>query len=258
LDQTAAPTNLAPTRAKPLGVALPRTFARFNPGLALKIGIVIALGMVEAWAGPPDRNLDFLTHGSAPARAIMVAILALIGLAIASKSGLSLDFTNTKRPFAVAMILSIGVATFCAATDFLFRPILNHSYIEMSTTTPIGGRQIMYSMRVIYESLTYRLFLGSAFVWIIGLVWRSRNGQIAEGAYVLGFTIAQLLNMTSMASFMPMNGLTLTYYAFRFLAPGVAWGLIFRRYGFLTNELSVGAVHFFLQPMLTGILLLQA
>jgi len=142
--------------------------------------------------------------------------------------------------------------------DGLFKPILNRDYIEMSTSSPIGPRQILYSMRAIYESLVYRLFLGSIFAWLIGSVWRKRSGGIAEGAYVAGFTLAQLVNMgASMTSYMPLNALTLAYYALRYFAPGVIWGLIYRRYGFLTNELSVGGVHFFFQPMVNIVLLLR-
>jgi hypothetical protein len=45
--------------------------------------------------------------------------------------------------------------------------------------------------------------------------------------------------------------LSIIYVIVRFIGPGVLWGYLYWRHGFLTAEISRAATHVFLQPLLT-------
>jgi hypothetical protein len=245
-------------RGDGMAIAQPRIAspAAGPSGVWLKLGVVLAAGALVAWWGPHDRLFDLAASGSAPGRLVLLAVLAAIGAAAARGAGLSLDSQGLKRPIATALLVSLAAAAICAGADLLFKPVLNPQYLASFKATSLIDRLIIQSMRAVFEGLVYRLFLGSVLVWLIGRVWKGADGRIAPGAYWAGFALAQMANIAlNMAGFMPLNALTLGYYAVRFLLPGVVWGRLYQKHGFITNEMAVFSVHLFFQPLATGLLL---
>jgi len=103
------------------------------------------------------------------------------------------------------------------------------------------------------ENIEYRLFLMSALVWAIGSLWRGSDGRPANGAFWTAMTLAQIVNIAvnvAPQAAGPITPLALAYDGLRYLFPGVVWGYLYWRHGFVAAEIASVGAHPFLQPPL--------
>src|SRR3954463_1102294 len=107
-------------------------------------------------------------------------------------------------------------------------------------------------LRAFKESILYRLFLSSLLLWAIGIVWRRPNGQPENEAYWLSIIAAQCVNIAINVTF--LDGFTTTpqlllHDTLRYVVPGVVWGYLYFRCGFVTHEVAAVGTHLFFQPL---------
>jgi hypothetical protein len=216
--------------------------------------ILLVLGAGIAAEAPWGIAMGTALGHSPALRACLLLGLGVTGLFFARRTGLEIDSTGLRHPARVAFLIGAAVAAYVLVLDGLvFRSMLPPDYRTFIVTTGLVVRLFYFIARGINENIIYRLFLGSALVWVIGLAWRRTDGRIASGAYWLAMVLAQLINIyinvipTAVA---PVTPLVLTYDILRYVAPGVLWGLLYWRYGFFTAVLVHSATHIFLQPLL--------
>jgi hypothetical protein len=226
--------------------ARPRTDRGFNGGSALGLGLAAAL----AWLRPFDIMFAAPPLGIPPVRAAAIVLLALAGAALGRRIGLSVEGASRGRAVRDALVAAVVVAVWCALCDWFWRPSLHPDYVSLLTTTPLPLRIALFITRAVNENILYRLFLGSLFIWIIGLIWKGPDGRPAPGAFWTGFALAQMVNIwTNTTAFAPLTPAALLHDLLRYVAPGVVWGWLYWRRGFTATEIASTSVHLFFQPL---------
>jgi len=223
------------------------------PPLDVDLKILIGLGVAAgiAWLTPFDLAFGAATFGVPALRAVAIMAIALAGLHFGARIGLGIEPTGLKRPIFMPVAVAAGVAVACAISDWTFRASLPGSYVGVMSQ-PLALRLSLYMLRAFNENIIYRLFLGSALIWLIGRVWRTADRRPAEGAYWAGFAISQAANVwINVTSQGPIAPLGVVHDILRYFAPGMVWSWLYRRHGFQSNEIACTTVHVFFQPLVT-------
>ncbi len=230
-------------------VVAPRSQTSNVPGL-----ILVAIGAAIAAIAPWGIAMGTATGHSPGLRACLVFALGLIGLFFARRTGLEIMPTGLKHPVRVSFLIGAAVAAYVLFIDgFAFRSVLPAEYRAYFAAQGLTVRLIYFTLRAFNEHVIYQLFVGSTLVWLMGLVWRQADGRIAPNAYWLAMILAQVLNIyinVVAITVEPLTPLILTYDMFRFVTPGILWGILYWRYGLATADLAHISTHIFLQPTL--------
>jgi hypothetical protein len=220
------------------------------PRVNWKVVAGLVLAAIIAWATPFDLAFGAATFGLPILRAAAIVALALIGLRVGGRIGLGVEAKGLGRPILTPLAVAAVVAVGCVAADGLFRAVLQPAYVHSMSTAPLAMRIAGYMMRAFNENIIYRLFLGSVLVCLIGRRWKTDDGRPTDGAYWLGFALAQganiWINVTSQA---PLTPLGVLHDALRYFAPGMVWSWLYWRHGFQSNEIACTGVHLFFQPL---------
>jgi hypothetical protein len=215
------------------------------------VAFLLAPAVVFAWLVPFDIRFASPPFGLPPVRAAAIVVLALAGAALGRRIGLSVEGTARGRSVRDALIAAVAVAVWCALCDWYWRSSLHPAYVSYLTTTPLALRIAYYAMRALNENILYRLFLGSLFILILGWVWKGPDGRPAPGAFWVGFTLAQAVNIwANITAFAPLTPAALMHDALRYVVPGVVWGWLYWRRGFAATEIACTSVHIVLQPLI--------
>lgn len=215
---------------------------------------ILAVAGAIAFAIPFDRALGAITADNRLPRALALVTCGLAGLLLSSRIGATIGSRGLRRPFAAPLMIGAAVALLAALIDAVLpRSILVPGYIVYTTGTPLAIRVGVYCLRAFNEGVLYRLFLGGVFVWIFGRFWKASDGLPTTGAVIAGMALAQAINILVNVVAAPGSALTpafLLYAAVRFVAPGVLWGWLYVRHGFVANEIAAVSAQLFLQPMI--------
>ncbi|HEX3365491.1 hypothetical protein [Phenylobacterium sp.] len=210
--------------------------------------------MAIAAIAPFDVAFTAATFGSPLLRMALIASLALIGAFSADRAGFQLAGHDVHRSILVGSAAAIVVAIYVIALDaFMFRSSLPASYVQFIKYTSLQERLAYFMLRAFNENVIYRLFVFSTATYAISRIRGVKASELAP-ALVWGVMIAtQLLNISLNVILQPSAPLTpmaLVYDVLRYVAPGVLWAWLFRRYGFMTAEIASVGCHVFLQPAL--------
>jgi hypothetical protein len=253
-----------------------RTVSKISPWLiepnllfiALVGGIIVAIGPCDlalgsvrnAFVSSYDLAFSTVTHGSAVYRVVLFELLVLAGAFCAQRTGLMVGSYGIKQPILIGLAAACGVAIAVACLDgFLMRGALSASYVELFRSNSTGWRLLYFLPRALIENVFYRLVLCSVLAYLAGIICGSKTILAKPAVMIVVITAAQIINIwinVVLPSTGPLNVNILIYDALRYVLPGVAWGVIYWRYGFFTVEIASVGCHIFLQPMLGGVLAL--
>ncbi len=227
---------------------------RFSPAL---VGILL-IGMTIAAIAPFDVLFAAATFGSPFARVGLIAVLAFIGTFCAHRVGLRLQGHGTSRPLLVGVVAAIAAAVYVAAVDgVVFRATLPTSYVYFFETTGLRDRLIYFMLRAFNENVIYRLFVFSSLFYLISRIKGAHPNDtsidLPPALIWCAIVVAQMLNIGANVAALspdPLSFAALFYDAVRYVAPGVLWGWLYWRFGFLTAEVASVGCHIFLQPAL--------
>ena len=212
--------------------------------------ITLSIGSVIAAIGPFDVAFGLATGGSAVQRAVALPALGLAGLFFASRVGLTVPTFGLRHPWRTPLAVAFLVAAGVAAIDgFIFRPVLPPDYVAAFRNSDDAERLLYFMLRAFNEQIIYRLFLMSFLVWCLGLMWRGDGGRPANGAYWAAMLIAQVANIAINMP-LPTTPTMICYEFVRYICPGIVWGYLYWRHGFMTAEVAHVGTHPFLQPAL--------
>lgn len=217
-------------------------------GMLLLVG-----GAIAAMAGF-DIVFDAITIGLAWLRVVVFALIVMVGLFCAKQADLRLLSDRLSHPVATAFAIGFVVAIAVALIDgVIFRAILPQSYVASFSDHGVGSRLTYYMLRAFNEEILYRLFLVSTLVCGVGLIWRNSSGGIPHKAYWIAIIAAQTIVIFLNVAPSYASGATplfMLYASLRFICPGVLWGYLYWRHGFVTGQLAHVSTHIFLQPIL--------
>lgn len=218
----------------------------------------LCIGSAIAALVPFDLAFAFATRGSAVLRAIALPAVGLAGLFAANLVGLRFGSKSLTHPVAVPVLVAALVALGVAILDgLLCRGLLADSYVQLLTKVGLGTRLLYFMLRAFNENIIYRLFVMSTLVWILGMFWHEPDLRPASGAFWIAIVLAQVINISInvvATSVGPVTPAVLGYDAIRYIVPGVIWGYLYWRYGFVTAEIASVGTHPFLQPLLAYLL----
>jgi hypothetical protein len=210
--------------------------------------------MTIAAIAPFDVLFAAATFGSLFARVGLIAVLAFIGAFCADRVGLRLQGHGTRRPVLVGVAAAIAAAVYVAAIDgVVFRATLPTSYVFFFETTGLRDRLIYFMLRAFNENVIYRLFVFSSIFYLISRINGARPKVLPPALIWCAIVATQMLNIgvnVAALSPDPISFAALLYDALRYVAPGVLWGWLYWRFGFLTAEIASVGCHIFLQPAL--------
>jgi hypothetical protein len=222
--------------------------------LSRSLFATLLISMAIAAIAPFDVGFTAATLGSPVLRVALIAALALIGAFSADRVGFQLAGHDGRRSILIGSAAAIIVALYVTALDgFIFRSSLPGSYVEYFEHTSLQNRLAYFMLRAFNENVIYRLFVFSTATYAVS---RARGVKASElhPAIVWSLMVAtQLLNIglnVTLQSPEPLAPEPLIYDALRYIAPGVLWAWLFRRFGFMTAEIASVGCHAFLQPAL--------
>jgi hypothetical protein len=214
----------------------------------------LGVGSLIAAVAPFDLAFDFLTNGSPLARGLTLPLIGMVGFVMASHVGLNFGVKDLEHPLGFPILVAAVVAAGVAIVDgFLCREFLSANYVQIFSTVGLGSRLLYFMPRAFNENLIYRWCVMSTLIRAIGLLWHDADGRPAEGAYWLGIVLAQVINISINVvalSHGPITTGLLLYDGIRYIAPGVIWGYLYWRHGFVAAELASVGTHPLLQPAL--------
>ena len=214
----------------------------------------LAVGSVIAAVAPFDIAFDFLTRGSSVGRALALPVIGLIGLVAARRVGLGFAPKNLKYPVAVPVLVAVAVAIAVATVDgFLYRGLLSPNYVQIFSAVGLGSRLLYFMPRAFNENLIYRWCVMSILIWMIGALWHDADHRPSTGAHWMGIVLAQVINISInvvATSSGPITSGVLLYDGIRYIVPGVIWGYLYWRHGFVAAEIASVGTHPLLQPAL--------
>jgi hypothetical protein len=227
---------------------------RFSPALVA----ILLIGMTIAAIAPFDVAFDAATFGSPVGRIGLIAALALIGAFCADRVGLRLEAQGAGRPVLIGIAAAVAVAVYVVAIDgSLFRATLPASYVQFFEATGLRDRLAYFMLRAFNENVIYRLFVFSTLFYLIARVKGVPAKELSQAPVWSAIVATQILNIGMNVAALspdPLTFATALYDAVRYVAPGVLWGWLYWRFGFLTAEIASVGCHIFLQPAL-GVLL---
>jgi hypothetical protein len=213
-------------------------------------------GAIAAIAGF-DIVFDALTRGLVWLRILAYSLVLAAGLYCAGHAHLSLIPHHLSHPVATPIAIAIAVALVIVVIDgVIFRAILPHSYVASFSATGIGKRLVYYMLRAFNEEVFYRLFLLSALVCGLNLA-RKSSGATPDRVYWIAIIAAQTVPVVLNAGPVYASDASpgfLLYALLRFIGPGILWGYLYWRHGFLTAQAAHVGTHVFLQPSLAHVL----
>ncbi|MBW8784974.1 MAG: hypothetical protein JF593_10100 [Novosphingobium sp.] len=214
------------------------------------IWFVVPIAMVIAVIAPFDVAFTAVTMHSAVLRAAVIAIVALIGAAVAGRLGLRLEGHGVRSPVVVGVAFALAVAIYVALLDGIgFRWLLPADYVTF-LRTPLPSRFSYFMLRAFNENVIYRLFVFPLLTWA---ALRTVGRKAPVALVILACAIlTQMLNIGTNVvapSAEPLTAVRLIYDVLRYVLPGTLWALVFWRYGFVIAEVASVTCHLFLQPL---------
>jgi len=229
---------------------------RRNASMEIDRPLLTALGVgsLIAAVAPFDLAFDSLTHGSPLARALALPVIGIVGFLAARRVGLGFGLKDLEYPVGFPILVAALVAAGVAIVDgFLFRGYLSSNYVQIFSTVGLTSRLLYFMPRAFNENLIYRWCVMSTLIWMIGTLWHDADRRPADGAYWLGIVLAQVINISInvvAVSHSPVTPGLLVYDCIRYIVPGVIWGYLYWRHGFVAAEIASVGTHPLLQPAL--------
>lgn len=221
----------------------------FSPRSTLTIALI---AMVIALFLPFDQGLRLISGGTLAMHVWLVGVAAVVGAwFFAGRAALP-----SGGSIRVGVIWALIATLYVLLIDGLLLHPLMSPAVRSLLQIPLLPRMAMTMARAFNENVLYRLFLfGGAMA-----VWRGvRRGHPASVKDVLVLAaLAQVVNIylnVALFDHDPITAATLAYWAVRYIVPGVAWGWLYWRDGFVTAEVASVGVHVFLQPVYGLVLL---
>jgi hypothetical protein len=144
----------------------------------------------------------------------------------------------------IAAICAVS-ATILICDVFIFRSVLPASYVSMFGGGGVRERTLIYVALAVGEEVIFRLGAMTAIALALKYF---HHGRLTLPLVFVAAGIAQGLNMLRIP--MPDEAATFAYDAIRFWSPGLVWGWLYWRHGFVSNVAAHAGTHVILQPML--------
>ena len=149
-------------------------------------------------------------------------------------------------------VCTVSVATLVVFTDWAFRPILSPAYVAFFGGPNLPRRILTYMAGAAGEEAVFRLLLMSGLVAVGNLLLRG-DGAAKPALLVAAITLAQAANILPKLT-EPSSAAEVVYDVLRFYVPGLVWGWLYWRHGFLAAMIAHPACHLILQPALLLVL----
>lgn len=231
---------------------IPTKSIKARPSMAAPAFALLLIGAPIAYLAGFDSAFNAATFGSAWVRVAGFCAVLTAGLVMAAWLNLSISPMNVTRQFAFPVAVSMAVAVIAAVIDaVLFRSVLPRSYVELFAD-PLGGRLAYFMLRAFNEEIFYRLFLTSLLICIGRALWLR---PLPASGYWIAIIAAQAIAVCANSPQPAGSGLLgIAYIVIRFVSPGIVWGYLYWRHGFITGQVAHVSTHIFLQPLMCYIL----
>jgi len=157
---------------------------------------------------------------------------------------------NSKAAVVAIGVSIVGCTLAIVAIDAAFRTSLTTQYLATFAQQPAGLTPMMIG-KAAMEELVGRLLLEGGMLTVAGLALRERKiGPWLLLAIILAAQI--LILLPDLAA--PAGVTEWVYDAVRFVGPGVLWGWLFWRHGFVAALLGHTGTHPLLDPALHALL----
>lgn len=214
-----------------------------NPALLTILGI----GCVIAVIAPFDILFADISFGSPVVRVVLLAAMVLAGWWAAGQSGLRLEGHGARTPALIGVAGALAIALWVVVLDcFVFRAVLVPPYVQFMHE-PLAMRASYFILRTFNENIIYRLFLTSVAVLAL-----TRLRVATPLTVFVAIVAVQFVNIAANVFLQEhVTPMLFLYDVLRYIVPGVCWGWLYYRFGFVTNEIAAVGCHVFLQPMIS-------
>lgn len=161
---------------------------------------------------------------------------------------------NDPRKAARDALLAIFTitATIVVADGVVFHAYIPAWYVRIYAGPDLAERIFVYMVRCVSEEVTYRLVLMTALITVAARLWGSA-GRSPIWAVWMAILIVQAVNIIPKTP-PPQTWQEVPWMFLRFYVPGIVWGWLYWRRGFITPLLAHPSIHLILQPLLLRVL----
>lgn len=151
----------------------------------------------------------------------------------------------------VALVCSVALVTVIVLfTDgIVFRRTLPAGYVQLFSGPDLMGRIRLFALKAMLEEVAFRLVVMSAIVAVGGWLAHDSKGDAAPFIFVIAILAAQAANL-GLQLRPPTSVGEGGYDVLRFYLPGVVWGWLCWRHGFISAFVAHPLTHLVLQPLL--------
>lgn len=168
---------------------------------------------------------------------------------MAPLAGLRLRPTNFRAAFLAALACIALVTGYILLLDgVLFRGHLPPAYVSFFGGPDLPLRIVAMAVKAVGEEVAFRLILMTGIVSIGGLIWR-KDWKTHPAVFVVAILLVQMADVLPQTP-TPATATAFTYDVLRFYLPGLVWGWLYWRHGFLAGLIAHPLTHVVLQPLL--------
>jgi hypothetical protein len=149
----------------------------------------------------------------------------------------------------VALVTVVVLVTDC----MIFRQTLPADYVQLFSGPDLMGRIRLFAFKAMLEELAFRLVVMAAIVAVGGRLAHDSKGVAAPSIFVIAILVAQAVNL-GLQLRPPTSVGEGAYDLLRFYLPGVVWGWLCWRHGFVSAFIAHPLTHLVLQPLLLAAL----
>jgi hypothetical protein len=154
------------------------------------------------------------------------------------------DWPSAGRAMAGAIA---GVALLIVVLDcWIFRATLSAGTVGFFTSQPLFHRALSDAAGSVLEEVIVRLVIMTLLVGLGSLIWRRPDGRPRTAVFIAAIMLADLIDCARTPG--PYSPVSLFYDALRYYTPGLVWGWLYWRHGWVSAAAAHFGVHLVFEP----------
>jgi hypothetical protein len=161
-----------------------------------------------------------------------------------------------KAAWAVVAAIT-GVTLLIVALDcWIYRDTLPAGTIAFFTSQPLWRRALADAAGSVGEEAGARLLIMTLLVVVGGVLWRGRDGRPHTAVFIAAIMLADLIDCLRVPA--PTGAGGYVYDALRYYTPGLVWGWLYWRHGWVSAAVAHFGIHLTFEPTVFHLLPLGA
>ncbi len=165
--------------------------------------------------------------------------------------------SNPAKAAGAVVAAITGVTLLIVALDcWIYRATLPAGTVAFFTGQPLWRRALVDAAGSVGEEAGARLVIMTLLVVVGAVFWRGRDGRPHTAVFIAAIMIADLIDCLRVPAPVGVGGYV--YDALRYYTPGLVWGWLYWRHGWVSAAVAHFGIHLTFEPAIFYLLPLGA